>query len=84
LVWSLQQPIAPWDTPYYTQKAKKEWLRTAATEFSPFFSLGGCMEGLNLLVNALFGIHLEPVELKPGEAWTSDLYKLEGKIVFIS
>lgn len=37
------------------------------------------MEGLNLLVNALYGVQLKTVEMLPGEAWTQDVYKLEGK-----
>ena len=36
------------------------------------------MEGLNLLVNALYGIKLQTVDMMPGEAWTQDVYKLEG------
>lgn len=73
------QDIYPWDTLYYTRKIKREWLQAPSSDFSPFFSLGNCMEGLNLLVNALYGIQLKTVEMMPGEAWTQDVYKLEGK-----
>ncbi|KAK3926696.1 Mitochondrial intermediate peptidase [Frankliniella fusca] len=69
--------IFPWDTLYYTRKIKREWLQAPSSDFSPFFSLGNCMEGLNLLVNALYNIQLRTVEMLPGEAWTQDVYKLE-------
>lgn len=69
--------IYPWDTLYYTRKIKREWLQAPSSDFSPFFSLGNCMEGLNLLVNSLYGIQLKTVEMMPGEAWTQDVYKLE-------
>lgn len=69
--------IFPWDTHYYTRLIKREWLKAPSSDFSPFFSLGNCMEGLNLLVNALYGIQLKTVEMMPGEAWTQDVYKLE-------
>lgn len=69
-------PLAAWDTPYYTAKYKKQFLRVSASEFQPYFSLGGCMEGLNALMSALYGIRLENTELVPGEAWAPDIYKL--------
>lgn len=41
------------------------------------------MEGLNLLVNALYGIKLKTVDMMPGEAWTQDVYKLEGSFIAV-
>ncbi|XP_067008945.1 mitochondrial intermediate peptidase isoform X2 [Anabrus simplex] len=68
--------LAPWDTPYFTQKAKHEWLQVGTSEFSPYLSLGACMEGLNTLMNHLYQISLVNDELQPGEVWASDVYKL--------
>jgi mitochondrial intermediate peptidase len=34
------------------------------------------MEGLNILMQSLYGIKFENVELLPGEAWAPDIYKL--------
>uniref|UniRef100_A0A1B6C972 Peptidase M3A/M3B catalytic domain-containing protein n=2 Tax=Clastoptera arizonana TaxID=38151 RepID=A0A1B6C972_9HEMI len=68
--------LAPWDIPYLTNKAKTEWLQAGSTEFSPYFSLGSCMEGLNYLFTNLYGIRLENEELIPGEAWAPDIYKV--------
>ncbi|XP_035907531.1 mitochondrial intermediate peptidase isoform X2 [Anopheles stephensi] len=82
-------PLAAWDTPYYTSCLKRKYLQASASEFSPYFSLGACMEGLNLLMNRLFGINLKNVEMEPGETWSYDIYKLavvhetEGLLGFI-
>lgn len=55
-----------WDTPYFTHKAKTQLLNVANTDFSPYFSLGGCMEGLNMLCQELYGISLKSEEMLPG------------------
>lgn len=58
--------LASWDTPYYTAKLKKQWLQVSASEFTPYFSLGGCMEGVSNLMKSLYGIVLENTEMEPG------------------
>ncbi|PNF26134.1 Mitochondrial intermediate peptidase [Cryptotermes secundus] len=73
---STEEDLAPWDTPYYTHKVKRDWLQVGSTEFSPYFSLGTCMEGLNILTNSLYNISLISDELAPGEVWAPDVYKL--------
>ncbi|XP_060805373.1 mitochondrial intermediate peptidase [Amyelois transitella] len=65
-----------WDTPYFTHKAKTQLLNVANSDFSPYFSLGGCMEGLNMLCQELYGITLKSEEMLPGESWSPDVYKL--------
>jgi intermediate peptidase len=70
------QNLAPWDTPYYTYKVKRDWLQVDNSEFTPYFSLGTCMEGLNNLMNNLYSINLVNDEMAPGEVWASDVYKL--------
>ncbi|XP_053685800.1 mitochondrial intermediate peptidase [Sabethes cyaneus] len=76
---SFETPLATWDTPYFTSSLKKRCLQASASEFSPYFSLGACMEGLNLLMNSLYGISLEVTEMEPGESWSHDIYKLAVK-----
>lgn len=71
-----ESPLATWDTPYFTSTLKKRCLQASASEFSPYFSLGACMEGLNLLMTSLYGISLENTEMEPGESWSHDIYKL--------
>lgn len=65
-----------WDTPYFTHKAKTQILNVANSDFSPYFSLGACMEGLNMLCEQLYGISLKPEDMLPGESWSPDVYKL--------
>lgn len=74
----INSPLAAWDTPYFTARMKNKFLQTSsqATEFMPYFSLGGCMEGFNNLMKSLFGIRLENVEMEKGESWADDVYKL--------
>lgn len=55
-----------WDTPYFLLKAKQNWLKVASSEYSPYFSLGGCMEGFNLLLQSLYGISLQNEEMSIG------------------
>ncbi|KAH1011537.1 hypothetical protein HUJ04_000886 [Dendroctonus ponderosae] len=69
-------PLASWDVPYYTQTAKKEWFKVSSKEYSPYFSLGACMDGLNMLFQSLYGIQLINTEVSPGECWFTDVYKL--------
>ncbi|XP_038617761.1 mitochondrial intermediate peptidase isoform X2 [Tachyglossus aculeatus] len=44
--------------------------------YCPFFSLGACMEGLNLLFNQLLGITLYAEQPAKGEVWCEDVRKL--------
>ncbi|KAJ8980591.1 hypothetical protein NQ317_018719 [Molorchus minor] len=69
-------PLGAWDVPYFTQKAKRDWFRVLSKEYSPYFSLGACMDGLNMLFQSLYGIQLVNTEVTPGECWYSDVYKL--------
>lgn len=75
-----ESPTVPelmvWDTAYFTSKANKSWLNTSSNEFAPYFSLGACMDGLNILTQALYGVRLESEAVLPGEAWSSDVQKL--------
>ncbi|KAL7306349.1 hypothetical protein TKK_0001774 [Trichogramma kaykai] len=70
------QPIGPWDTAYLSGLARKSWLGTSNEELAPYFSLGACMEGLNLLTQALFGVRLEYKQCASGEVWAPDVHKL--------
>uniref|UniRef100_A0A1D5RJN8 Mitochondrial intermediate peptidase n=1 Tax=Macaca mulatta TaxID=9544 RepID=A0A1D5RJN8_MACMU len=44
--------------------------------YCPFFSLGACMEGLNILLNRLLGISLYAEQPAKGEVWSEDVRKL--------
>ncbi|XP_076763104.1 mitochondrial intermediate peptidase [Xylocopa sonorina] len=72
----IKQKIMPWDTPYFTAKAKKNWLNMSVAEFAPYFSLGTCMDGINILIQALYGIRLEYLPVLSGEVWASNVHKI--------
>ncbi|KAK2589248.1 hypothetical protein KPH14_002045 [Odynerus spinipes] len=72
----VKQDLMPWDTAYFTSRAKKNWLNTSSNEFAPYFSLGSCMDGLNYLTQALYGIRLESVPVLSGEVWAQNIHKL--------
>lgn len=68
--------LGAWDTPYYTSQYKKEWLKVSPSEYAPYFSLGACMEGINNVMKALYGVRFEYADLERGETWSNDIYKL--------
>ncbi|KAF4527829.1 hypothetical protein B566_EDAN016313 [Ephemera danica] len=71
------QELGAWDVPYFTHKVKRAWLQLGSgAEFAPYLSLGACMEGLDNLLHALYGVRLKNDEMLPGEAWAPDVYKL--------
>ncbi|ELW47590.1 Mitochondrial intermediate peptidase [Tupaia chinensis] len=45
--------------------------------YCPFFSLGACMEGLNILFNKLLGVSLYVEQPAKGEVWCEDVRKLD-------
>ncbi|XP_065212744.1 mitochondrial intermediate peptidase [Planococcus citri] len=71
--------LAMWDVPYYTSKLKRKCLKSDSRAYSPYFSLGACMDGLNNLFNNLFSISLVEEKMKHGESWSPDVYKLAVK-----
>ena len=48
----------------------------SAEQACDFFSLGSCMDGLDLVCRSLFGVRLRHVTPEPGEVWSSDILKL--------
>lgn len=71
--------IMPWDTQYFTGLAKSQLLSKFPIVLSEYFSLGTCMEGLNMIFQHIYGITLEPTEAEPGEVWHPHVIKLTVK-----
>jgi intermediate peptidase len=65
-----------WDVSYLTGEARNKWLNLNVSSITEYFSLGVCMEGLNMLYSKLFKVSLEVEDSAPGELWHSDVYKL--------
>nr|CAG4651659.1 EOG090X02LQ [Triops cancriformis] len=65
-----------WDTAFFTSLSRRQIMQGVEEDLSAYFSLGACMEGLNMLFQNLYNIKLELTELQPGESWHPDVYKL--------
>nr|XP_004670581.2 mitochondrial intermediate peptidase isoform X1 [Jaculus jaculus] len=68
--------LMPWDPPYYSGVIRAERYNIEPSLYCPFFSLGACMEGLNILFNKLLGISLYAEPPAKGEVWCDDVRKL--------
>ncbi|XP_041055946.1 mitochondrial intermediate peptidase isoform X1 [Carcharodon carcharias] len=68
--------LMPWDHPYYSGVLRAERFNIDPSLYSPFFSLGACMDGLNLLFTQLLGVSLCLEEPEKGEVWSDDVQKL--------
>ncbi|XP_077197834.1 mitochondrial intermediate peptidase isoform X2 [Paroedura picta] len=68
--------LMPWDHPYYSGVLRAERYNIEPSLYCPFFSLGACMEGLNMLFNKLLGISLYAEQPEKGEVWCEDVRKL--------
>ncbi|XP_003796765.1 mitochondrial intermediate peptidase [Otolemur garnettii] len=68
--------VMPWDPPYYSGVIRAERYNIEPSLYCPFFSLGACMEGLNILFNKLLGISLYAEQPAKGEVWCEDVRKL--------
>ncbi|XP_053404674.1 mitochondrial intermediate peptidase-like [Mercenaria mercenaria] len=66
--------IMPWDPPYFTSTCRRKLYDEE--NISNYFSLGVCMEGLNMLFQSLFDVTLENLQPEAGEVWHYDVYKL--------
>lgn len=71
--------VEAWDASYYGGIAKHDTCKFSNHELAQYFSLGGCMEGLDNLFSALFGVTLNCEEAEYGETWSHDIHKLAVK-----
>lgn len=73
------EPLAQWDVPIISSRMKKNAFNLDRSHYLNYFSLGTCMEGLNMILNNVFKINLEIENLEPEESWHTDIYKLAVK-----
>ena len=71
--------LMPWDVQYFTGLAKSQLVQNFPVSISEYFSLGTCMEGLNMIFQRIYGITLEPTEPEAGEVWHPLVVKLTVK-----
>ncbi|KAG9351747.1 hypothetical protein JZ751_022998 [Albula glossodonta] len=68
--------LMPWDHPYFSGAVRAERYNIEPSLYSPYFSLGACMEGLNTLFSRLLGVSFQAEQPKAGEVWSEDVRKL--------
>ncbi|XP_034023957.1 mitochondrial intermediate peptidase-like [Thalassophryne amazonica] len=68
--------LMPWDHPFLTGVLRAERYNIEPSLYSPYLSLGACMEGLNNLFSQLYGVSLMSEHPRAGEVWSDDVRKL--------
>ncbi|XP_029922854.1 mitochondrial intermediate peptidase [Myripristis murdjan] len=68
--------LMPWDHPFFSGVLRAERYNIEPSLYSPYFSLGACMEGLNNLFSQLYGVSLMSEHPSAGEVWSDDVRKL--------
>uniref|UniRef100_A0A3Q2ZBY4 Mitochondrial intermediate peptidase n=1 Tax=Kryptolebias marmoratus TaxID=37003 RepID=A0A3Q2ZBY4_KRYMA len=72
----LKQELMPWDHPFLSGVLRAERFNIEPSLYSPYLSLGACMEGLNNLFSQLYGVSLMSEHPGAGEVWSEDVRKL--------
>jgi intermediate peptidase len=60
--------IEPWDVKFYVKLLKSQ-AGVDPNELAPYLSLSNTLEATQLLVQRLFGIHMEEQDILPAERW---------------
>lgn len=68
--------LHPWDVPFYTAAYKSSRYSQDILLCSPYFSLGACMNGIDIIFGQLFDIKLQVSQADNGETWSPDVIKL--------
>ncbi|KAK9520653.1 hypothetical protein VZT92_020524 [Zoarces viviparus] len=68
--------LMPWDHPYLSGVLRAERYNIEPSLYSPYLSLGACMEGLNNVFSQLYGVSLMSEHAGAGEVWSEDVRKL--------
>ncbi|XP_076591629.1 mitochondrial intermediate peptidase-like [Chaetodon auriga] len=68
--------LMPWDHPFLSGVLRAERYNIEPSLYSPYLSLGACMEGLNNLFTQLYGVSLMSEHPVAGEVWSEDVRKL--------
>ncbi|XP_062241415.1 mitochondrial intermediate peptidase-like [Platichthys flesus] len=68
--------LMPWDHPFLSGVLRAERFNIEPSLYSPYLSLGACMEGLNNLFSQLYGVSLMSEYPSAGEVWSEDVRKL--------
>ncbi|DAZ99401.1 TPA: hypothetical protein N0F65_005303 [Lagenidium giganteum] len=67
-----QEPLAPWDTSYWSEKMKTELYLFNDEDIRPYFPLEQVLDGLFDLTSRAFGVTIEPADGEV-EVWNKDV-----------
>lgn len=70
------QRLNAWDVPYYTASYKRNIYNEKVVQCLPYFSIGVCMDGLNMIFQCLYNVRMQVEACVSGELWHSDVIKL--------
>lgn len=73
---SQNQQLNAWDVPYYSANFKKSLYNEKLMQCLPYFSIGVCMDGLNMIFNELYGVRMVVDNCVNGELWHNDVIRL--------
>lgn len=65
-----------WDVPYYSANYKRSIYNENILQCLPYFSIGVCMDGLNMIFQHLYGVRMQVDNCLNGELWHNDVIKL--------
>lgn len=65
-----------WDVPYYSANFKRGIYNESVVQCLPYFSIGVCMDGLNMIFQELYGVRMQVDTCVNGELWHNDVIKL--------
>ena len=74
-----QYKLKAWDASYLVNSFKKNELNNNLGTSMEYFSLGNCMNGLNMLFNQLYDIELEVQDTSNEYLWADDVVKIAVK-----
>lgn len=73
--------VQAWDRDFYSTqlqlqaKAREDGVSSGSSDM--LFSAGSVFQALSSLFNSIYGLRLQPVEVKPGETWHADVQRLD-------
>lgn len=73
---SFSSQVYPWDVPYFAAAFKQTKYSQHVYACAPYFTLGSCLNGLDMICRRLFDIQLNVAPAAAGETWHNDVVKV--------
>eukprot|EP01112_Ceratiomyxa_fruticulosa_P010067 TRINITY_DN2649_c0_g1_i1.p1 TRINITY_DN2649_c0_g1~~TRINITY_DN2649_c0_g1_i1.p1 ORF type:complete len:726 (-),score=113.10 TRINITY_DN2649_c0_g1_i1:41-2218(-) len=69
--------LFPWDEQFYIEKVRQSSHIIKGEVVKDYFSISNCLEGVNILVNSLYGLETKEVPLETNERWADNMKKIK-------